>query len=72
MQSDETLLLNIKRNILLTLEEITNPATRKISYSIDGQSVSWTEYQRLLMDQLKTINEQLQASAPFEIRSILP
>jgi hypothetical protein len=69
MPSNAENLATIKSNILATLAEITNPATRKISYSVDGQSVSWTEYQRLLMEQLRSVNELLQSETPYEIRS---
>lgn len=69
MPSNAEQLSAIKSNILATLAEITNPATRKISYSVDGQSVSWTEYQRLLMEQLRSVNELLQFETPYEIRS---
>ena len=55
-------------NYARLLAEIS--ANRKPSYSIDGQSVSWTEYQRFLVDQIKALQELEQTSAgPFEVRT---
>lgn len=45
----------------------TNP---KPTYSINGQSVQWTEYFKMLTESLKTINEQIQvAGGPFELQT---
>jgi hypothetical protein len=71
MASYEDNLKAVKENIAARLAEIT--ASPKPSYSIDGQSVSWTEYFNSLVQQLKEINQQLEAAgsvavAPWEIR----
>lgn len=62
-------LATIKANILAQLATLTDASTRKLSYSIDGQSVSWTEYQDMLFRQLDTVNKQLQAARPFAVIS---
>lgn len=62
-------LATIKANILAQLATLTDASTRKLSYSIDGQSVSWTEYQSMLFQQLDTVNKQLQAARPFVVVS---
>lgn len=54
----------IKANILDRLEELT--ASPKPNYSIDGQSVSWQAYFDALMNQLKNIDQQINASEPYE------
>jgi hypothetical protein len=54
----------VKENIAARLAEIT--ASPKPSYSIDGQSVSWTEYFNSLVQQLKEIEAREQE--PWEIR----
>ena len=59
----------IKANILAQLATLSDASTRKLSYSIDGQSVSWTEYQDMLFRQLDTVNKQLQAARPFVVVS---
>jgi len=60
-------------NALARLEEIL--ASPKPSYTIEGQSVSWTEYQKMLVDIISgstdTINKlkQLQSQEPYEFVS---
>lgn len=56
-----------KTAILLELSTLTG---EKPSYSIDGQSVSWTEYRRMLFEQLKTINDLINMEDPFEFQTI--
>jgi hypothetical protein len=52
------------------LASISNPAAQKLTYSIDGQSVSWTEYQQFLVGTLKDLRAQIvAASGPFMVRS---
>ena len=47
------------------MAEIT--ANPKPSYSIDGQSISWAEYHRLLVDLIKSTGELIQLEgSPFE------
>lgn len=50
----------VQQNILTQLAEIT--ANPKVSYSVDGQSVSWSEYNRLLWDMLNSVNQQIQVA----------
>ena len=69
MATDAENLATIKANILAQLATLTDASTRKLSYSIDGQSVSWTEYQDMLFRQLDNVNKQLQAARPFVVVS---
>lgn len=42
-------------------------ANPKPSYSVNGQSFSWTEYQRFLTEQVKAIDDLISANEdPFE------
>ncbi|HUT14348.1 MAG TPA: hypothetical protein VMY42_27935 [Thermoguttaceae bacterium] len=67
MPSDAAQLATIKTQILAILVDITeNP---KPSYMIDGQSLQWAAYQRLLLEQIDRINRQIAAETPFEISS---
>ncbi len=57
-----------------TLERLAELRTaHKPSYNVNGQTVSWTEYGRMLREDLTTYNDLLkEASAseePFEIHS---
>ena len=55
-------------NIAARLAEIT--ASPKPSYSIDGESVSWTEYFSALMAQQSALRTELaQASGPYAVIS---
>ena len=62
--SELTELQEIASNIRARLVEITKK--RKPSYDIDGQKVSWAEYHKMLMDQLKATNEMINTIDPFE------
>lgn len=64
--SHETLLL-IKSNLLDRIAEIT--ASPKPDYSIDGQSVSWSSYLDNLWSKVREIDQQINASEPYEIVS---
>jgi hypothetical protein len=44
-------------------------ANPKPSYSIDGQSVSWGEYLKMLQDGIKTVSELMTSFNPVELRS---
>lgn len=51
-------------NYATILAEISeNP---KPTYSIDGQSVSWTEYQRFLLEQMAAIRMEQTGTDHFE------
>jgi len=69
MPSDLENLATVKSQIIQRLLEITtNPQP---SYSLDGESVSWGDYQRLLLDQLKGIREQIALEgAPYELATV--
>jgi len=63
-----------KSQVATRLREIT--AERKPSYDIDGQRVSWGEYHRVLLSQLKGLSLQIEyeqadaSSAGWEERTI--
>lgn len=59
-------LTTARANYVTQLVEIsTNP---KPSYSVNGQSFNWTEYQRFLMDQIERLDSLIvQTSDPYEI-----
>lgn len=48
-------------NYAQQLLDLSNPARRKVSYSIGNRSVSWTEYQTFLKDEIKDIEAHLSA-----------
>lgn len=55
-------------NIAARLADVT--ANPKPSYSVDGESVSWTEYFNALTQQQLALEQALQrANGPFEVRS---
>jgi hypothetical protein len=65
--ADEDVIRNIKSQTLNLIETITtNP---KPSYSIDGQSVSWSDYLAQLQATVAWCNTQLNIEGPFEIHS---
>jgi len=45
-------------------------AKAKPSYSVDGQTVSWTAYLTELRKQLKDLNDLIAAGDPVEVASI--
>jgi 16S rRNA U516 pseudouridylate synthase RsuA-like enzyme len=49
---------------------ITASANPKPTYSVDGQSVSWNEYLRMLTDGIKSLNEMLSMADPVEFRTV--
>ena len=51
-------------NIATLLKNMT--ANPKPSYSIDGQTIQWSAYFRMLTDKLETINQAISAGNPFE------
>ncbi len=52
-------------NVALRIKQITE--SPKPSYSIDGKSVSWTEYLDMLLRQFREL--EALANGPFEVRS---
>lgn len=59
MATDQENLRTARSNYAASLAELSNPAKRKLNYSIGGRSISWTDYQRFLLDSIKAIDEQL-------------
>lgn len=68
MPTDAENLATTKSNMLATLASIT--ANPKPTYSIDGQTVSWTEYQKFLLESIERINTLLNSEGPYEEISI--
>ena len=48
---------NARSNYARQLEELSDPLKRKVSYSVGGRSVSWTEYQRFLLDMIRDLDK---------------
>lgn len=65
--NDEEMLRNIRAQALVLIESLT--AQPKPSYSLDGQSVSWSDYLQRLQATVSWCDHQLQSSEPFEIHS---
>ncbi len=65
MPTDAEQLATIKSQVLANLVAITT--TPKPSYNIDGQQVGWNEYHKMLVEQLKNINELIGVDTPFEL-----
>ncbi len=59
----------IRDNIYAELATIT--ASPKVSYSIDGQSVSWSERFSSLMNALETLNTLILAASPYELQTVV-
>jgi hypothetical protein len=54
-------------NTAALLAQIT--ASPKPSYTVHGHSVSWTEYQRMLREQISGLNQLIAEANPFEFMS---
>ncbi len=61
-------LITARDNFAAKLAEVS--ASPKPTYSIDGQSVSWTEYYKFLSEQVQSLNGQINDGEPFEEVSI--
>lgn len=57
-----TELTTIRDQAVARLKEIT--ASPKPSYNVNGQQVGWTDYQRMLMEQIKALNELIAVGEP--------
>lgn len=65
---DVTLLQNTRRNLLEKLYEYSkNP---RVSYNVEGQSLNYAEYLKMLVEGIKAANELILLFQPFEIRSV--
>jgi hypothetical protein len=51
-------------NYATILAEISE--SPKPTYSLDGQSFSWTEYQRFLLEQMKAIRDEMNTNEHVE------
>jgi hypothetical protein len=58
-------LTTARDNFASKLAEIS--VSPQASYSIDGQSVSYTDYYRFLSEQVKSLSEQIANGQPFDI-----
>lgn len=69
MASDLENLITIRSNMLTKLaSESSSP---KKSYSIDGQSVDYNGWYRMMWQQLENVNKQIVAAGgPFEVETI--
>lgn len=55
-------------NLATILAEIT--ADPKPSYSVEGKSISWNEYQSMILSQMANLEAMIQrAAGPFELRT---
>lgn len=69
MATNAEQLATIKTQSLATIATIT--ASPKPSYTIDGQTVSWTAYLKELRETVAWVDAQLvQAGGPYEIHSL--
>ena len=69
MPSDLENLATIRSNILTKLA--SEPSSPKVSYSIDGQTVNYNDWYRMMWGQLQEVNKQIAASGgPFEVETL--
>lgn len=61
--SDLSNLQTLKTNLITALNDAI--ASPKPTYSIDGQSISWGEYYRMLSEQIKVVNELINMEDPY-------
>ena len=52
-------LTTARLNYSQQLAELSDPLKRKVSYSVGGRSVSWTEYQTTLLNLIKELDKQI-------------
>lgn len=62
-------LIQTRANIAADLADLSDPARRKPTYSINGKSVSWGEYWKDRVAALKDINEAIANFQPYEFHS---
>lgn len=55
----------------LTTALLAATANPRPQYSIEGQSVSFNDYIRMLLDAIKTLNEAILMYEPFELKSVM-
>lgn len=59
---------NLKARKSAVLTELAAMGT-KPDYSIDGQSVQWTSYRLSLLNELQMLNELIEQTEPYDIRT---
>ena len=64
MPTDQEQIRTIKSQTLALLADVTT--IPKPSYSIDGQSVSWSDYLAQLRETVRWCDQQLAGEEPFE------
>ena len=67
MSTDQTQIAAIKSQTLARIAEIT--AEPKPSYTLDGQSIAWSDYLRTLRQTVDWCDARLAAETPCEIQS---
>jgi hypothetical protein len=67
MPTNAEQLATIKSQTLALIADLTTAP--KPSYSINGQSVSWSEYLKQLQQTIAWCDAQLNSEAPFEIQT---
>jgi hypothetical protein len=67
MSSDGDFWRQVKANHQEEYLRISNPANSLLSYSIDGESMSWTEYKQYLLNVIKDADARLAVAEPFEL-----
>ena len=67
MPTDLENLRSIKSQLIAALADLT--ANPKPTYSVNGQSFSWSEHRAGLMQQLTEVNGLIQAESPYELKS---
>lgn len=64
-------LTTARENYAARLAAISALTEDKPSYSVDGRSISWTEYQAFLVDKIEHLTKQIQAlQGAIEIQTI--
>ena len=63
-----TTLATAQANLAAKLLEAT--ANPRPTYSVEGQSVSYGDYLRMIQDAMKAINEMATALVPYEVKSV--
>ena len=67
MPSDAEQIAAIKTQTLALIAQIT--AEPKPTYTIDGQTIAWSEYLKQLTETVDWCNEKLAGEEPFEFQS---
>ncbi len=69
MATDAANIATIKSNTLSLLAELS--ATPKLSYTENGRTFDWTEYQAMLQKRVDWCNAQLGSEEPFVIETFI-